>query len=105
MGADTRGVKAGNRLMSVVVAGASLTITDIEARVAGGLDTLPIGVLELGFADPDSVNPLKVEVPQSWHVEDEAAYPVDIWSSADGIKWTLDSQHDWPGQAGCNDGF
>merc|ERR1711972_67867 len=73
----------------------------------GGLSALPAVPLVLGFSDPLSTDPTSIEgvIPQSWYIEYEAAYPVDVWSSADGVTWQHESQHKWPGKAECSDAF
>jgi len=103
--AAAQGVKATNRLATVTLGGVPQNISVIEASLGGGIDALPFGSLVLGFSDPDTADPTQGIVPQQWYIEYEAPYPVSVWSSADGVDWTLESQHDWPGKAGCIDGF
>eukprot|EP00927_Polykrikos_kofoidii_P047147 TRINITY_DN41237_c0_g1_i1.p1 TRINITY_DN41237_c0_g1~~TRINITY_DN41237_c0_g1_i1.p1 ORF type:complete len:468 (-),score=79.82 TRINITY_DN41237_c0_g1_i1:23-1426(-) len=106
--AAAHGVKAGDRLVSVNVAGAPWPPSSrlaFEALSGGGVATAPQGVIVLGFVDPATADPMRLVVPPKWYIEYEEEYPIDVWSSTDGTTWTLESRHAFSGQAECRDAF
>eukprot|EP00439_Symbiodinium_sp_Y106_P056719 s204_g7.t6 len=93
--ADMRGVKVGDRLVSVLAFGLAEDFTAFEASPAGGLDALPAGEVVLGFIDPGSVG----TIPRKWSLDSQMPYTVDVWRSADGVTWTQQSEEFWDGLA------
>lgn len=105
--AASLGVKAGNRLVSVLASDSPIDTSNFEALSSGGISSLAFGLLTLGFTDPQSAQfgatPIGL-IPQGFRAQ-QPAYAVDGWSSEDGIKWQQEFRTLWPGEDSCRDAF
>eukprot|EP00928_Gymnodinium_smaydae_P089040 TRINITY_DN73046_c0_g1_i1.p1 TRINITY_DN73046_c0_g1~~TRINITY_DN73046_c0_g1_i1.p1 ORF type:complete len:570 (+),score=57.88 TRINITY_DN73046_c0_g1_i1:73-1782(+) len=104
--ASSKGVKAGNRLVSVQANGEARDLSAFLGESAGGVAAKPAGDIRLGFADPDSSNPHQLSPPQVVQKHYGVDYEADVWSAnVSGAIWTLESEHAWSGLDLCLDSF